>query len=148
MPAALENPYALWFVLSAALAGLAYAFVRKELQVRAIFYGSFLIACLILIWPPYETNGQPGKIKLGLDLRGGMHLVLQVVVDDALNATIDDAVSTTRYQATRKGIVFGYTAGVNSTSFAAVVVGPAAGKAMRDVLRDFFRTDWDIREPG
>src|SRR5260221_1298673 len=148
MPAALENPYALWFVLTAALAGLAYTFVRKELQVRAIFYGSFLIACLILIWPPYETNGRPGKIKLGLDLRGGMHLVLQVVVDDALNATIDDAVSTTRDQATRKGIVFGGAARVNATSFSVEGVEPARVKDMRDILRDFFRTDWDIREPG
>ena len=148
MPAALENPYALWFVLTAALAGLSYAFVRKELQVRAIFYGSFLIACLILIWPPYETNGQPGKIKLGLDLRGGMHLVLQVVVDDALNATIDDAVQTARDQATRKGIVFGGASRVNATSFSVEGVEPARVKDMRDILRDFFRTDWEVREPG
>jgi preprotein translocase subunit SecD len=148
MPAALENPYALWFVLTAALAGLSYAFVRKELQVRAIFYGGFLIACLILIWPPYERNGQPGKIKLGLDLRGGMHLVLQVVVDDALNATIDDAVQTARDQATRKGIAFGGASRVNATSFAVEGVEPARVKDMRDILRDFFRTDWEIREPG
>src|SRR5260221_11608764 len=117
MPAALEIPYTIWSVLTAALAGLAYAFVRKELQVRAFFYGGFLIACLILIWPPYERDGQPGKIKLGLDLRGGMHLVLQVVVDDALNATIDDAVQTARDQATRKAIVFGSASRVTATSF-------------------------------
>src|SRR5260221_13979355 len=132
MPAALEIPYTIWSVLTAALAGLAYAFVRKELQVRAIFYGGFLIACLILIWPPYETNGQPGKIKLGLDLRGGMHLVLQVGVDDALNATIDDAVSTTRDQATRKGIVFGGAARGNATSFSVEGGEPARVKDMRD----------------
>ncbi len=148
MPAALENPYTLWFVLTAALAGLAYAFVRKELQVRAIFYGGFLIACLILIWPPYERDGQPGKIKLGLDLRGGMHLVLQVVVDDALNATIDDAVQTARDQATRKAIVFGSASRVNATSFAVEGVEPARVKDMREILRDFFRADWEIREPG
>src|SRR5258706_11327736 len=148
MPAALENPYALWFVLSAALAGLAYAFVRKEPQVRAIFYGGFLIACLILIWPPYERDGQPGKIKLGLDLRGGMHLVLQVVVDDALNATIDDAVQTARDQTTRKAIVFGSASRVNATSFAVEGVEPARVKDMREILRDFFRADWEIREPG
>src|SRR5258707_25429 len=148
MPAGLENPYPLWFVLTAALAGLAYAFVRKELQVRAIFYGGFLIACLILIWPPYERDGQPGKIKLGLDLRGGMHLVLQVVVDDALNATIDDAVQTARDQATRKAIVFGSASRGNATSFAVEGVEPARVKDMREILRDFFRADWEIREPG
>ena len=60
MPPALENPYALWFVGSAALAGLAYAFIRKELRLRAVLYGSFLIACLVTLWPPYDRDGQPG----------------------------------------------------------------------------------------
>ncbi len=49
----LQNPYFLWLLLSAALAGLTYAFVRKELRVRAVAYGAFLIACGVMIWPPY-----------------------------------------------------------------------------------------------
>ncbi|HEU0108329.1 MAG TPA: hypothetical protein VFT38_19250, partial [Vicinamibacteria bacterium] len=49
---------------------------------RAVLYGSFLTACLVVIWPPYTRNGEPGKIKLGLDLRGGTYLVLQVMGDD------------------------------------------------------------------
>ena len=148
MPPALENPYALWFVLSAALAGLAYAFVRKELRVRAVAYGSFLVACLVMIWPPYEREGQPGKIRLGLDLRGGIHLVLQVVVDDALNATVDDAAQTTREQATRKGIAFGSAQRVTPTSFSVDGVEPARVKDVRDILKDYLRTDWEIREPA
>ncbi len=44
MPSALQNPVILWLLLSAALAGLAYAFVRPELRVRAIAYGAFLLA--------------------------------------------------------------------------------------------------------
>lgn len=148
MPQALENPYALWLLLTAAVAGLAYAFVRPELRVRAVTYGAFLVGCLILIWPPYEREGQPGKIKLGLDLRGGIHLVMQVVIDDALNATIDDAVQTARDQATRKGIGFASAQRVTSTSFSVEGVEPARVKDMRDILRDFFRDDWEIREPG
>jgi len=46
---------------------------------RAVLYGSFLVGCFVAIWPPLARNGEPGKIKLGLDLRGGMHLVLQVM---------------------------------------------------------------------
>ncbi len=148
MPPALENPIALWLVMSVALAGLSYAFIRKELRIRASVYGAFLLACLVLIWPPFERNGVPGKIKLGLDLRGGMHLVLQVVVDDALNATIDDAVQTTRDQATRKGIVFASAQRVSPTSFSVEGVEPARTKDMRDILKDFFREGWEIREPG
>src|SRR5216683_2150353 len=148
MPPALQNPFVLWFVLTLALAVASYFGMRRELRVRAVLYGSFLIACFVAFWPPYERNGQPGKIKLGLDLKGGIHLVLQVVVDDALNATIDDAVQTARDQATRKGINFTGAARVSATSFSVEGVEPARVKDMRDILRDFFRTEWEIREPG
>lgn len=53
---------------------------------RAVLYGSFLIACFVAIWPPYARNGEPGKIKLGLDLRGGTHLVLQIMTEGAPTA--------------------------------------------------------------
>ncbi len=148
MPPALENPFVLWLVLAAALAGLSYAFIRPELRTRAILYGSFLLGCLVLIWPPFDWHGKPGKIRLGLDLQGGMHLVLQVVIDDALNATIDDSVQTTRDQANRKAITFASATRATTTSFAVEGVEPARVKDMRDILRDFFRDGWEIREPG
>ena len=87
----LQNPFILWLLSAAVSPASCYAFVRKELRVRAIAYGAFLIACAVMIWPPFERDGEPGRIQLGLDLRGGIHLVLQVVIDDALNATVDDS---------------------------------------------------------
>ncbi len=50
---------------------------------RAVLYGSLLSACFAAIWPPFAQNGDPGRIKLGLDLLGGTHLVLQVMPDGA-----------------------------------------------------------------
>jgi preprotein translocase subunit SecD len=50
---------------------------------RAVVYGTFLIACGMAIWPPFGRNGTPGKLKLGLDLRGGTHLVLQVLPESS-----------------------------------------------------------------
>jgi preprotein translocase subunit SecD len=147
MPPALENPIVIWLVISAALAGAAYAFIRPELRTRAILYGAFLVACAVALWPPYATEEKPGKIKLGLDLRGGMHLVLQVVVDDAMNATIDDGVQTVRDQLGRKGIVFSSAQRVDSTTFSVEGVEPARVKDARDVLKDFFRDGWETREP-
>jgi preprotein translocase subunit SecD len=148
MPPALENPIVLWFVLSAALAGLAYAFVRPELRTRAMLYGAFLVACGVSLWPPYATAEKPGRIKLGLDLRGGIHLVLQVVVDDALVATVDDAVQTAREQASRKGITIGGAQRLSPTSFSVDGVEPARVKDMRDILKDYLRIDWEVREPA
>jgi preprotein translocase subunit SecD len=148
MPPALQNPFVLWLVLTALLAVAVYFGLRKELRVKGVLYGSFLIACLVAIWPPYERAGQPGKIHLGLDLKGGMHLVMQVVTNDALNATIDDAVQTVRDQATRKGIAFASVQRADTTSFSIEGVEPARVKDMRDLLRDFFRQGWEIREPS
>jgi preprotein translocase subunit SecD len=148
MPPALQNPFVLWLVLTAALAAAAYFFMRRELRVKAVLYGSFLIACLVAIWPPYDREGQPGKIRLGLDLRGGMHLVLQVVTDDALVQTVDDAVQTVREQATRQGLTLSSVQRVNPQSFSVEGVEVARVKDMRDLLRDFFREGWQIREPA
>src|SRR3954471_13909247 len=128
MPPALQNPFVLWFVLSAALAVVCYFTVRKELRLRGTLYGAFLLACLVAMWPPYGKDEQPGKIHLGLDLKGGIHLVLQVVTDDALNATIDDAVGTARAQMTAKGIKFGSVQRVDATSLAIDGVEPARVK--------------------
>jgi preprotein translocase subunit SecD len=148
MPPALQNPLTQFLLLTAALAGIVYAFVRPDLRLRAILYGAVLIACGVAVWPPFERDGQPGKIHLGLDLRGGVHLVLQVVLDDALNATTDDAVNTTRDQATRKGIQVASVQRVTPTAFVIEGIEPARVKDMKDLVRDFFRTGWEVREAG
>ena len=148
MPPALENPVTLWLLLTAALVGLVYAFVRVELRWRAIIYGAVILACGVAIWPPYEREGVPGKIHLGLDLRGGIHLVLQVVLDDALNATTDDAVNMIRDQAARKGIQVGSVQRTSPSSLSVEGIEPARVKDVRDLLRDLLRTGWDVREAG
>jgi len=148
MPPALQNPITLWLLLTAALAGIVYAFMRPELRWKAIVYGSFLLACGVAIWPPYDRGDQPGKIHLGLDLRGGIHLVLQVVVEDALNATTDDAVNTARDQAARKGIQVASVSRSSPTRLSVEGVEPARVKDMRDLLQDFFRANWEVRDAG
>ena len=148
MPPALQNPITLWLLLTAALAGLVYAFMRPELRWRAIGYGSFLLMCAVAIWPPYDRDGVPGRIRLGLDLRGGIHLVLQVVVEDALNATVDDAVTTARDQASRKGIQVASVQRTSPTAFSVEGIEPARVKDMRELARDFFRNGWEVRDAG
>ncbi len=150
MPPALQNPLALWFVITAALAGIAYGAIRKELRVRFVAYGSFLAACFVSFWPPYDQAGVPGKIKLGLDLRGGIHLVLQVVTDDALNATIDDHVQSVRSRLGTAGIVFTGAQRIDTRSFNVDLNDPARIKDARDVIKDVApeREGWELREPA
>jgi preprotein translocase subunit SecD len=149
MPEALQNPFVVWLLLTAVWSAVAYGAIRLELRTRAVLYGAFLIACGVAIWPPYARGEEPGKIRLGLDLKGGIHLVLRVKTDEALVATVDDAVQTSRDQAQRKGIVFSAVERKDPTTFAVTGVEPARVKDMRDLLRDLFRgAEWEVREPG
>jgi preprotein translocase subunit SecD len=144
----------LWLLASAALGGLAYAFIRQELRLRATLYGAFLIACIVAMWPPFGTDSQPGKIHLGLDLKGGIHLVLQVVTDDALAAVTDDRVQTIRQELTQKAIVFTSVDRKTPSSYAISGVERARVKDARDILDSYSRTSasepggWDVRSPA
>ncbi|MDP3730806.1 MAG: protein translocase subunit SecD [Candidatus Omnitrophota bacterium] len=58
--------------------------MNKSLQWKLLGIIAISIACLWIIWPPFtikDKDGkviQKGKINLGLDLQGGMHVVLRV----------------------------------------------------------------------
>ena len=148
MPPAFENPILVWFLLTVALAVLGHLFLRKELRVRGTLYGSFLLACVVSLWPPYDTADRPGRLRLGLDLRGGMHLVLQVVTDDALRATLDDAIQQTRTEVLRKGVPIGSSGRIDTAAFFIDGIGAARTKDVQDVLDRFFRNNWIVAEPS
>jgi preprotein translocase subunit SecD len=150
MPNALQNPFGLWVVLTALLAALVYAFVRRELRTRALFFGSFLILMGVFFWPPYDQDGKPGKIKLGLDLRGGVHLVMQVMTDDALVAVVDDGVQTAREQLSAKGITFGNVQRGDFRTLTIDGVEPVRVKDAREILQDYFRgtQGWEVHDGG
>ena len=63
-------------------------------------------------------------------------------------ATVDDAVTTAREQSTRQGIQYETIQRVDPTTFEVEGVEPARVKDMRDVLRDYFRDGWEVREAG
>ncbi|HKY34143.1 MAG TPA: protein translocase subunit SecD [Candidatus Polarisedimenticolia bacterium] len=62
--------------------------VRRDLRYKLLFV---VAVAALLAWgfiPPRE------KIRLGLDLKGGIHLVLRVEADDAVRAVLDNRAST------------------------------------------------------
>ncbi len=46
------------------------------------------------------------RINLGLDLKGGTHLILQVQVNDAVNADSDNAIEVLKEQLSKRKIAF------------------------------------------
>jgi preprotein translocase subunit SecD len=84
-------------------------------------------------------------IKLGLDLRGGIHLVLQVNTADAVKAERDDAVETLRSET--KDVNLGSVELPTDDSFA-VVVTPQTDQAKLDEAVKRFLPDWTYGAAG
>ncbi len=57
-----------------------------------------VLSC-VLAYPPSQ------KIKLGLDLKGGIHLVMRVKTDDAVKAATDLDLELLRSELQKKGVV-------------------------------------------
>ncbi|MFN8090875.1 MAG: protein translocase subunit SecD [Vicinamibacteria bacterium] len=84
----------------------------KSLKWRAVLYSAFLIGCVWAIWPPFGSNGKAGKLRLGLDLRGGTHLVLQVLPEQSPDGqprrvspqTLDEVVRTLDRRVNQLGV--------------------------------------------
>ena len=75
--------------------------MNKNLRNKIALIIAVLLICIYgIIGIPKGFTGQAllaamgQRIHLGLDLKGGAHLILQVVVSEAVNAETDDAVAT------------------------------------------------------
>jgi preprotein translocase subunit SecD len=71
--------------------------MQRKLMWRWVLIGVVTAAAVFFMLPPHK------RIHLGLDLRGGIHLVLQVNTGDAVRAEVDDAMERVRGDLTEKG---------------------------------------------
>jgi preprotein translocase subunit SecD len=75
--------------------------MRRHLQLRIGIVVAVIAIAVFLLYPPRKT------INLGLDLQGGIHLVLGVDVDKALQASVMREGDTIRSELEKKGIGVG-----------------------------------------
>ncbi|HEY6337369.1 MAG TPA: protein translocase subunit SecD [Candidatus Sulfotelmatobacter sp.] len=87
--------------------------MNKNLHWRTVTIVAILLAFVFGIFGvPKSFTGQglltafTKNIQLGLDLKGGTHLILQVQVNDAVNVDSDNAVEVLREQLGKKKIAF------------------------------------------
>jgi len=96
--------------------------------------------------PPLSEALKKG-IKLGLDLRGGIHLVLQVNTADAVKAERDDAVEQLQNQAREQGLVLGTVEYPTEASFT-IAVTPQTDEKKLDEISKRWLADWNIGSAG
>ena len=83
------------------------------------------------------------KIRLGLDLQGGTHLVLQVVTDDAIQPETDSAIESVRAATSAKATSSSARSRRSQIDeFQAVGVDPNKDADFRRILTDHF-PEWD-----
>ena len=81
-------------------------------------------------YPPGE------KVKLGLDLKGGVHLVLRVHTDDALRIETELTVERLRETLAEGGLEVGALSVTSPTEFLVEEVQPAQDQAFRQAASD------------
>ncbi len=115
--------------------------MRKNLQWKLLLTLAVVIGAVILATPPSS------KIKLGLDLKGGSHLLLQVITDDSLSIETDQEIARMEELFKKNSIAFERATKEGPGSFS--MSGLAAdqeGKA-RDIFDEYAR-DWDYAFVG
>ena len=84
---------------------------HNRIRNRTIFILVVVVGCVLgLTGLPKNvtqlTNNLKNRIHLGLDLKGGTHMVLQVHVDDAVKVTTDQALERLRDEMTSRSISY------------------------------------------
>jgi preprotein translocase subunit SecD len=94
--------------------------------------------------PPLSEALKKG-IKLGLDLRGGIHLVLQVNTGDAVKAERDEAVELVQSQARSQGLTLGPVELPSESSF---TFASASDEKKLDEISKRWIPDWTAGSAG
>jgi preprotein translocase subunit SecD len=85
---------------------------KKLLTKTLIIIGVLLVFLFGIFGVPKSASGEGVKqailsnIHLGLDLKGGTHLILQVMVNDAVNAETDRSIETLKEEFTKAKVPF------------------------------------------
>jgi preprotein translocase subunit SecD len=102
-----------------------------DVRTRLAIIAAVIAICLYLVYPLRET------INLGLDLKGGIHLVMRVRTDDAVKAEQDLSAERIRSALGEKGLA-PTRIEVSGGGLLLVGIDPARAGEARELLRDQF----------
>ncbi len=125
-----------------------------KIRGRVLFIVAVLVVCVLgLTWGSGFT-GFPrnihqvrenlgSRIRLGLDLKGGTHLILQVHVDDAVNITTDQTIERLKDELKSKNIPYADIQKTDSTHI--LIKGiPQEKSGDMQTLASAQLSDWDV----
>jgi len=126
--------------------------MNPHLKWRAIFILAVIVGCVyfLLGLPTFPTSLAQLKdnfghqIKLGLDLQGGTHLVLQVQIQEAIGQETDQTVDRLTTQLRTKNIRYDEIRRVDDTHILVHNVESSQFSQFRDYVNDQLSRNWDM----
>ena len=106
-----------------------------------------LIIVAVTAWAVWSVTPPSTKVKLGLDLKGGVHLVLRVNTSDAVKAETDTASEQLREALRTAGITPTASRPTSITEFVVEGIQPASDQQFRQVADQQVSAAYE-REPG
>jgi len=117
--------------------------MNKGLLWRGLLIGALAALAAWRVWPLREN------VNLGLDLQGGIHLVLRVETQDAIRAETEKDMEVLRREAEDEGVSGVVTRQLDDTRFEVAGFAPERLEALEKVARDWLGGGWEwSREAG
>jgi preprotein translocase subunit SecD len=126
--------------------------MNPNLKWRALFILIVIVFCIysLLGYPTFPTSFAQVKdnfsrqIKLGLDLQGGTHLILQVQVQEAIAQETDTTVDRLTAQLRAKNIHYDEVRRVDDTHILVRNIDPSQLSQFRDIVSTQYNNVWDM----
>ena len=132
--------------------------MKKNLKNKVALIVAVLLVCLYGIFGiPSGVSGKAlmdalsSRIHLGLDLRGGAHLILQVVVSEAVSAETDNTVARIQQDLKAANLTFSQVYKPDPNKPEAIRVEgltPASASAARSLLDTKYSSEYDLAGGG
>jgi preprotein translocase subunit SecD len=126
--------------------------MTSNLKWKAVFIGFVILACLIGLvglpdFPPKSWAGMKSnfssRIKLGLDLQGGTHLILQVQVQEAISQETDQTLDHITTLFRDKAVRYDEIRKLSDTQILVHNIASEQAGTARNLINDQF-PDWDV----
>lgn len=121
--------------------------MNKRILQRSVIIVAVTLLCLwrVFAYPGMvpSTERLKENVKLGLDLKGGTHLVLEVVTDDAIRGETDRSIDSMRQELNRRNVVFRQITRTQNNTFQVVGVDPNKDGDFRAAMNELFQ-EWDL----
>jgi preprotein translocase subunit SecD len=125
--------------------------MSSNLKWKAVFIAAVILVCVVgLVGIPDAPKSLSvlrsnfaNRIKLGLDLQGGTHLILQVQVQEAVSQETDQSLDNITKQLRDKTIRYDELRKLSDTQILVHNIAPEQAGAARNIISDQF-PDWDV----